>query len=145
MNIQIKICFNAEILHTPTNGGGASLRWVINVGDEDDIQLGLQSLPSNLAFIEGRPAFRRDACAGQMLHKISLAGDCERAGPLKGPKPILFSTSPDMARGSLYSTTKMIKAEKGKRKKKTFSFKIFFFRSLLNTLHTFSKISFSSL
>ena len=113
--IQITICFNAEILHAPTNGGGASLRWVINVGDEDDIQLGLQSLPSNLAFIEGRPAFRRDACAGQMLHKISLAGDCERAGPLKGPKPILFSTSPDMARGSLYSTTKMIKAEKGKK------------------------------
>jgi len=71
------------------------------VGDHDEIQIGLQSLPTSLASVEGRPAFRRDACAGHFLLKTTLAGDFIRDGILKGPKPILFSTTPDLARGSL--------------------------------------------
>ena len=102
-----------ELLHNSTDGGGASLRWIINVGDNDEIQLGLQSLPTNLASVEGRPAFRRDACAGHLLAKTTLEGDFIRAGHLKGPRPILFSAHPDLARGSLSSKPTLAKATRG--------------------------------
>ena len=85
------------------------------MGDNDEIQLVLQSLPTSLAAVEGKPAFRRDACAGHNLLKTTLTGDFVRAGNLRGPRPILFSTTPDMARGSLFSKQKLAKAEKGKK------------------------------
>jgi hypothetical protein len=66
------------------------------------LQLVLMALPMPASNLEGKPAFRRDACPGIFIHKWDLFTKPARASnPRNAPLPILFAESPSKAKRML--------------------------------------------
>jgi hypothetical protein len=97
------LSLSASLHHEDDNiVDGASVRWCINYGEAENIQLCLITLPKPASTIEGRPAFRRDTCPGLFLYAEDLftkmASGCR---PYKAPLPTLFNNQPDRLRETL--------------------------------------------
>jgi hypothetical protein len=94
--------FPASLHHDDDHVDGAALRWCINYGEAENIQLCLLSLPQPATATEGRPAFKRDACPGQFLYAedlfTKLASACR---PHNAALPTLFTEDPDQLRDTL--------------------------------------------
>jgi hypothetical protein len=98
----ITFLFAESLHHDDDHVDGAALRWCINYGEAESIQLCLISLPQPATAIEGRPAFKRDSCPGQFLHAVDLfsklATTCR---PHQAPLPTLFTEDPEQLRETL--------------------------------------------
>ena len=98
---------------------GAAVRWAINADGEGGLALLLQALPVSAASLNNRPAFKRDICPGVALINIPLSVEIDYNPGLIGPKPRLFSTSPDTTERALGSSrSSRHNTRKGNKNKK---------------------------
>jgi hypothetical protein len=111
------LTFSASLHHEDDDiVDGASVRWCINYGEAENIQLCLITLPKPASTIEGRPAFRRDTCPGLFLYAEDLftrmTSGCR---PYKAPLPTLFNGQPDRLRETLATSPPAhLRVEEGK-------------------------------
>ena len=75
---------------------GVSLRWAINADGEGGVQLLLQTLPAPASLLNNRPTFKRDTCPGRTVISFNMSVDIYYNPGTFGPKPILFSTNPEV-------------------------------------------------
>ena len=75
---------------------GASLRWAINADGEGGIQLLLQTLLAPASLLNNRPTFKRDTCPGRTVISFNMSVDIDYNPATFIPKPILFSTNPEV-------------------------------------------------
>ena len=82
----LNLCF-ADFLHdnsSETKKVGAAFRWCIDAQDDKGLELCLQTLPSPVSTLEGRPAFRCDTCPGVTLKRWPII-----VNMADGPRPTL--------------------------------------------------------
>jgi hypothetical protein len=78
---------------------GAALQWCLNFSEHEMLQLVLMALPVPASSLEGKPAFRRDACPGIFIHKWDVYTKPARSSnPRNAPLPILFVETPSKAK-----------------------------------------------
>lgn len=80
---------------------GGVIRWTINVTPAETLELCLQSLPVALGAISGRPSFARDTCPGYVAARHPISTNFTSGGPLRGPRPVLFTPSPEITRAAI--------------------------------------------
>ena len=80
---------------------GGVIRWAVNVTPAETIELCLQSLPVALGAISGRPSFARDTCPGYVAARQPVTTTFTPTGPLRGPTPVLFTSSPEITQAAI--------------------------------------------
>ena len=84
---------------------GVSLRWAINADGEGGVQLLLQTLLAPASLLNNRPTFKRDKCPGKTVISFNMSVDIDYNPVTFGPKPILFSTNPEVTSQVIFTSS----------------------------------------